>query len=208
MSLPTELLLSLNAILGDASDLDSLESSFSLEGTLNALFPDGPPVHRLVTPGSRPRAEASLKSLDATQLRLASLVHQQRTLSSSLQRELAASSAEDSARMASLQELIGDLFTQIHHLRSGATESEVVVREITRDIKALDLAKRNIVASMTGVKRFQMLGRSCSSLWSFAVLKVGSERVRPANKAREGQAISRDGTVAAGVWLSQVFLSW
>ena len=66
--------------------------------------------------------------------------------------------------MAAVQELIGDLFTQVHHLRSGATESEVVVRDITRDIKTLDLAKKNIVTSMTGVKRFQMLGEASPSI--------------------------------------------
>jgi hypothetical protein len=91
---------------------------------------------------------------------LAALIQRQRAESALLQRELASTSQLDEERMTQLQELIGDLFTQIHHLRSGATESEVVVREITRDIKALDLAKRNIVSSMTGVKRFQMLGES------------------------------------------------
>jgi hypothetical protein len=54
--------------------------------------------------------------------------------------------------------LAQDLLTHIHHLRSGATESEVVVREITRDIRSLDTSKKNIVSAMTGVKRFQMLG--------------------------------------------------
>jgi vacuolar protein sorting-associated protein 53 len=53
-----------------------------------------------------------------------------------------------------------ELLTQINHLRAGATETEVIVRDITHDIRNLDLAKRNIVASMTGVKRFQMLGRA------------------------------------------------
>lgn len=43
-------------------------------------------------------------------------------------------------------------------IRDAATESEVVVREITRDIQSLDLAKRNLVASMNALKRFQMLG--------------------------------------------------
>lgn len=43
-------------------------------------------------------------------------------------------------------------------IRDAATESEVVVRHITRDIQSLDLAKRNLVASMNALKRFQMLG--------------------------------------------------
>ena len=104
--------------------------------------------------------ETSLKDIDAVQLRLAAQIARQRATSAQLQNELSATFDDDMQRMATLQELIGDLFTQIHHLRTGATESEIVVREITRDIKTLDLAKKNIVSSMTGVKRFQMLGRS------------------------------------------------
>jgi hypothetical protein len=35
----------------------------------------------------------------------------------------------------------------------------MVVRDITRDIQSLDLAKKNLIASMNALKRFQMLGR-------------------------------------------------
>lgn len=51
-----------------------------------------------------------------------------------------------------------DLLSQVTAIRDAATESEAVVREITRDIQSLDLAKRNLVASMNALKRFQMLG--------------------------------------------------
>ncbi len=43
-------------------------------------------------------------------------------------------------------------------IREKATESEAVVREITKDIQVLDLAKKNITRSITALKRFQMLG--------------------------------------------------
>ena len=51
-----------------------------------------------------------------------------------------------------------ELLSQVTAIRDAATESEVVVRDITRDIQSLDLAKRNLVASMNALKRFQMLG--------------------------------------------------
>ena len=38
----------------------------------------------------------------------------------------------------------------------------MVVREITRDIQSLDLAKKNLIASMNALKRFQMLGANSS----------------------------------------------
>ncbi|KDE06776.1 hypothetical protein MVLG_02972 [Microbotryum lychnidis-dioicae p1A1 Lamole] len=59
--------------------------------------------------------------------------------------------------MTLIQELIGELLSQVTAIRNAATESEMVVREITRDIQSLDLAKRNLVASITALKRFQML---------------------------------------------------
>jgi hypothetical protein len=43
-------------------------------------------------------------------------------------------------------------------IREKATESEAVVRDITKDIQALDLAKKNLILSMTTLKRLQMLG--------------------------------------------------
>ena len=43
-------------------------------------------------------------------------------------------------------------------IREKATESEAVVRNITREIQVLDLAKKNLILSMTTLKRLQMLG--------------------------------------------------
>lgn len=45
-------------------------------------------------------------------------------------------------------------------IREKATESEAVVRNITKEIQVLDLAKRNLIQSMTTLKRLQMLGTS------------------------------------------------
>lgn len=45
-------------------------------------------------------------------------------------------------------------------IREKATESEAVVRNITKDIQVLDLAKKNLILSMTIMKRLQMLGLS------------------------------------------------
>lgn len=43
-------------------------------------------------------------------------------------------------------------------IREKATESEEVVRNITKEIQVLDLAKKNLILSMTTLKRLQMLG--------------------------------------------------
>lgn len=49
-------------------------------------------------------------------------------------------------------------------IREKATESEAIVRDITKDIQVLDLAKRNLALSVTALKRFQMLGKSYAIL--------------------------------------------
>jgi hypothetical protein len=43
-------------------------------------------------------------------------------------------------------------------IREKVTESEAIARDITKDIQRLDLAKDNLVLSMTTLKRLQMLG--------------------------------------------------
>ncbi|GAA6017952.1 hypothetical protein JCM10207_002717 [Rhodosporidiobolus poonsookiae] len=75
---------------------------------------------------------------------------------------------QDPRRMGDLQELIGDLLSQVTSIRDAATESEVVVREITQEIHSLDLAKRNLVASMNALKRFQMLVNAFDQLTRLA----------------------------------------
>lgn len=54
--------------------------------------------------------------------------------------------------------LLQDLLGQMSRIREKASESEAVVRNITKDIQALDLAKKNLILSMTTLKRLQMLG--------------------------------------------------
>ena len=54
-------------------------------------------------------------------------------------------------------------------IREQATESEAVVRNITKDIQLLDLAKKNLTLSMTTLKRLQMLGMPIAYLLILAV---------------------------------------
>ena len=59
-----------------------------------------------------------------------------------------------------IDEFMQDLLGQVSRIREKATESEAVVRNITKEIQVLDLAKRNLILSMTTLKRLQMLGMS------------------------------------------------
>ena len=85
-----------------------------------------------------------------------------------------------------VQELLG----QMSRIREKATESEAVVRNITKEIQVLDLAKKNLQLSMTTLKRLQMLGElvrlSTDTICSYS----GSERAWSARRANQRKQIS------------------
>jgi len=60
-------------------------------------------------------------------------------------------------------------------IREKATESEAVVRNITKDIQVLDLAKKNLILSMTTLKRLQMLVNALTQLEDFVKEKKYSD---------------------------------
>ncbi|KAG8808829.1 Vacuolar protein sorting-associated protein 53, partial [Serendipita sp. 399] len=64
---------------------------------------------------------------------------------------------QDPERMGRIQELIFALLAQMNRIREKATESEAIVKSITKDIQRLDYAKKNLSLSMTTLKRLQML---------------------------------------------------
>lgn len=51
-----------------------------------------------------------------------------------------------------------ELLLQTNRIKEKATQSEAIVRDITRDIQTLDKGKKNLMASITILKRLQMLG--------------------------------------------------
>ncbi len=77
----------------------------------------------------------------------------------------------DANRMTQVQQAIAALLEQLLLIREKARESENVVKEITRDIRSLDIAKRNVVSSMTALKRLQMLVNGVDQLQRLAETK-------------------------------------
>ncbi|KAJ7091114.1 Vps53-like protein [Mycena epipterygia] len=160
--LPHEVILAIERVLElqsgqDADPLDALSNDFNPVDILNGFFPD----------------EASLAHIASVQARL--VENQQE-----LQREIDALQAElklnqDPTRMHLIQEMISDLFGQMSRIREKATESEAVVRNITKDIQVLDLAKRNLILSMTTLKRLQMLVNALTQLEDFVKEKKYGE---------------------------------
>ncbi|RPD57521.1 hypothetical protein L226DRAFT_503394 [Lentinus tigrinus ALCF2SS1-7] len=149
--LPPELILSIERILDlhatpDTDPLDRLTNDFNPVGVLNDYFPD----------------EAALGQLEAVQAKLAQNERELQAEIDTLREELRKD--QDPSRMQLIQEMISDLLGQMSRIREKATESEAVVRNITKEIQVLDLAKKNLILSMTTLKRLQMLVNALSQL--------------------------------------------
>ncbi|KAF9050241.1 Vps53-like protein [Panaeolus papilionaceus] len=149
--LPHEVILSIQRVLeveptANADRLDGLSESFNAVEILNDFFPD----------------EVSLTHIDDINAQLAETQQELQKEIDELQAELRVS--QDPDRMSIIQEMISDLLGQMSRIREKATESEAVVRNITKDIQVLDLAKKNLITSMTMMKRLQMLVNAITQL--------------------------------------------
>ncbi|KAJ3481813.1 hypothetical protein NLI96_g7407 [Meripilus lineatus] len=172
--LPQEVVLSIQRILesksaSESDPLDMFSSEFDPVEILNSYFPD----------------ESALSQLDAVQARLTQTEQDLQKQIDELQLEL--SRDQDPNRMQLIQEMISvglhrftpqqiivgftadspqykDLLGQISRIREKATESEAVVRNITKEIQVLDVAKKNLIHCMTTFKRLQMLVNALGQL--------------------------------------------
>ncbi|KAG8859608.1 Vacuolar protein sorting-associated protein 53 [Serendipita sp. 411] len=135
--LPKELLITIDRILKPEEGYKAPETN--IQDALNELFPD----------------EDSLGQINVIQEQLKqqreALQAEVQSLAEILKKE------QDPERMGRIQELIFALLAQMNRIREKATESEAIVRAITKDIQRLDYAKKNLSLSMTTLKRLQML---------------------------------------------------
>ncbi|EDQ87874.1 uncharacterized protein MONBRDRAFT_26906 [Monosiga brevicollis MX1] len=134
----------------DSSDpLDAPE--FDAVGYINKLFP----------------TEHSLASLDET---VFSLRKKLRVLDQDIQQGIRQQSNSGAGQFA-LQTAQGgmvELMTRIENIGSKARASEEMVQEITKGIKSLDVAKRNLTASITTLNHLHMLVGGVESLQTMA----------------------------------------
>ncbi|RXW18060.1 hypothetical protein EST38_g7790 [Candolleomyces aberdarensis] len=150
-------ILEVSANNPESDPFDGLSDGFSAIRVLNDFFPN----------------EASLERLDEVGAQLAATQQQLQEEIDSLQEELKRS--QDPDRMSIIQEMISDLLGQMSRIREKATESEAVVRNITKDIQVLDLVKRNLIHSTTTLKRLQMLVNALTQLEDLMKEKKYSE---------------------------------
>ncbi|KAI9456566.1 Vps53-like protein [Lactarius psammicola] len=160
--LPRDLVLSIQRILDlnetpETDPLDTVGDGFSAIDVINGYFPN----------------EESLGQLDVVQAQLAKDEQDLQNEIAQLQEELRLQ--QDPGRMQLIQEMISDLLGQMSLIREKATESEAIVRNITKDIQVLDSAKKNLILSMTTLKRLQMLVHALSQLEDYVKDKKYSD---------------------------------
>ena len=61
------------------------------------------------------------------------------------------------AALLEAQQAISELFIRVREIKGRSEESEAMVKEITRDIRSLDTAKRNLTSAITTLNHLHML---------------------------------------------------
>ncbi|CAG8439263.1 11268_t:CDS:10 [Acaulospora colombiana] len=139
IKLPPELESSILEILQTNDPIDSRD--FNLIEYLNQMLPN----------------EHALASIDVTAKRLQAKMRQLEADIRELTRMQTDCGQRGSEEVAEAKKAIEDLFNQIRQIKEKASQSEVMVQEITQDIKSLDYAKKHLTTSITALKRLQML---------------------------------------------------
>ncbi|XP_054004671.1 vacuolar protein sorting-associated protein 53 homolog [Hylaeus anthracinus] len=89
------------------------------------------------------------------------------------------------AALEDAQKVIKQLFVHIKDIKDKAEQSEEVVKEITRDIKQLDFAKRNLTASITALNHLHMLVEGVDTLKVLTQKKQYGEIILPLQAVME-----------------------
>jgi len=143
---PAEVQAAIEAVLPsddplDTPDLDVVEY-------INKLFP----------------TEQSLSGLDETMSDLNCQVVSIEDDMREMVRSQTAVGGDAAAALEEAQSAIIQLFSQIRDIKNKAGESESMVKEITRDIKQLDTAKKNLTSAITTLNHLHMLVRGTATL--------------------------------------------
>ncbi|KAK8379291.1 hypothetical protein O3P69_019277 [Scylla paramamosain] len=136
---PGEVVQAIQEILPSDDPFDAAD--FDAVGYINMRFPAEQSLHHIDDVLEEMRLRAT-----ATDSQIRDVV-----------RSLASADQDGRTSLLHAQEAIAELFARFQDIKERAGESEERVKEITRDIKQLDTAKRNLTASITTLNHLQML---------------------------------------------------
>ncbi|XP_047483637.1 vacuolar protein sorting-associated protein 53 homolog [Penaeus chinensis] len=139
LNFPPEVVQAIQEILPSDDPFDSPE--FNTVEYINNRFPAEQSLHHIDD------------VLEEMRLKITSTDDQIRTVI----RSLTNVDQDGRASLLNAQEAIAELFARFQDIKERAGESELRVKEITRDIKQLDTAKKNLTTSITTLNHLQML---------------------------------------------------
>jgi len=150
INLPIEFDEEVEAVIAELlpSDDPLHKKDFSPIDYINTLFP----------------TEQSLTSIDDVVGKMKYKIRDLDTEIRQLIREQTTASDDGKAALEDAQTSILTLFNKIKDIRLKAEQSETMVKEITRDIKQLDHAKKNLTTSITTLNHLHMLVGGVESL--------------------------------------------
>ncbi|CAG9826646.1 unnamed protein product [Diabrotica balteata] len=139
------------------------EPDFNSIDYINSLFP----------------TEQSLSNIDEVVVKVENKINAIDNEISTVVRGQITASEEGKQALEEAQKVIRLLFTHITDIKQQAEKSEEMVREITRDIKQLDSAKRNLTLAITTLNHLHMLVGGVDTLKSLTQRRFYGEIVLP-----------------------------
>ncbi|CAG9854453.1 unnamed protein product [Phyllotreta striolata] len=139
------------------------EPDFNSIDYINSLFP----------------TEQSLSNIDEVVLKMENKINSIDNEISTVVRGQITASKDGRKALEEAQKVIKQLFTHITDIKEQAERSEEMVREITRDIKQLDCAKRNLTLAITTLNHLHMLVGGVDTLKGLTQRRLYGEIVLP-----------------------------
>ncbi|XP_030753580.1 vacuolar protein sorting-associated protein 53 homolog [Sitophilus oryzae] len=161
INFPPEVQKAIDEVLPNKDSLD--EPDFNSIDYINSLFP----------------TEQSLSNIDEMVIKMENQIHTiDNDISTVIQSQIEAS-VDGREALGESQKIIKQLFLHIKDIKERAEKSEEMVREITRDIKQLDCAKRNLTLAITTLNHLHMLVGGVDTLKSLTEKHLYGEIALP-----------------------------
>lgn len=143
---------------------DSIENpDFNAADYINQLFP----------------TEQSLSTIDEVLIKMENECQQIDENIRSVVRSQTTTAQDGRCALSEAQKVIGQLFEQIIEIKTRAEKTEDMVKEITRDIKQLDWAKKNLTAAITTLNHLHILVGGIENLSKLAENRQYGELLNP-----------------------------
>ncbi|KAG5320644.1 VPS53 protein, partial [Acromyrmex heyeri] len=145
------------------------QPNFNVVDHINTLFP----------------TEQSLSNIDEVVNKIENKIHTIDKEIRSVVRGQTNVGQDGRAALEDAQKVIKQLFIHIKDIKDKAEQSEEAVKEITRDIKQLDFAKKNLTASITALNHLHMLVEGVDNLKILTQRKQYGEIILPLQAVME-----------------------